>query len=323
MVLIPASSLGKLQNFFETSPIMQICRATISDRILYNGFIFKKHDKPFVPTAIVLDTINVFWMDFCRDALDSIMVSGIVCFIVRKKHNQRIPSVLKPGTYDIEVSEVGGTMKFKATSIYKVSSIVVLHSFGYAPSIQGKINSLVNRVFPLCRYADSLQCIALQLERRRLYPQFFAEVTESRSKVEGIDFDFYSTNNGDTERFDRNESLVADLKNQTALYTSLRSGQNNHTTTTQEVKVLPAGQKIVPIAATPGRSDLGTLIRMTMDTVCCVFGVPRHVLIRDHGKNKLWYNKCVKHLLNGKFYFSFLFFGFFGYRWSRPRQRNT
>ena len=259
---------------------------TIADRILFNGFIFTKNKKAFVPTPIVLDTINVFWMDFCRDALDSIMVSGIVCFVVRKKHNQRIPCVLQPGTYDLEITEIGGIKKIKATSIYKVTSVVVLDCFGFAPSLNGRINSLVSKVYPLCKYADSLQCISLHLERRRLYPQFFAEVAESRSKVEGIDFDFYSTDNEKNERFDRDESLVKDLEHQTALYTSMRSGKNNHTTTTQEVKVLPSGQKIVPIAATPGRSDLGTLIRMTMDTVCCVFGVPRHVLIRDHGKIK-------------------------------------
>ena len=307
MVCIPASTFAKLQRFFDNSPILQICRATITDRILYNGFIITKNKRPFVPSPMVLDTINVFWMDFCRDAIDSIMVSGIVCFVVKKKYDQRIPFVLKPGSYDLEITQTGSFPKIKAISIYKHSSIVLLQSFGFSPNVSGRINSLVSKVYPLCKYADNLQCIALQLERRRLHPQFFAEIAETRSKVEGIDFDFYSNNNGKTERFDRDDSLVADLENQTALYTSLRNGQNNHNTTTQEVKVLPSGQKIVPISTTPGRSDLGTLIRMTMDTVCCVFGVPRHVLIRDHGKNKIGYYTCQS-FADRLIFFSFILF---------------
>lgn len=273
---------------YNNNSIFFMCRQTITNNLMENGFSFERNNRVFVPPADVNDTINNHWLDLVSSIVDQVVAFGFVVVLVSSK-NSNIPSVLDPHLFDIGVSIEDNVRTYTVTSSeVDVSDVVVYDMFGFHPVIVGNSGYLASvawKVQPKLNYLENLRHACQKMETNKGQPQFFTELVEtSRERQEGMDFDFYgeadSTETSETMQFARNKAQIEMLNKQKDLL-NRHHGSVNASRKLNDVVQLPAGLKVVMTPQNTGRQDIVQVHKVIQEEVCSTLGIPRAMLIAD------------------------------------------
>lgn len=258
---ISSKDLADLDAFVAQDPHINICIEAILQKVVAG--------QPVVERAGIRQyeegpLLGARWRDFARQALRHILICGFFAWGTVRRRGKRYPQVLDLGTYSVSVED---SFPKTITIVDAPRGGILMHAFGYDPTKEGEIRGLAARAKKMCMYAKSLRDNSKELDNRRLFPRLFAEMSELKNEIEGVDFDWYA---GDGERFERNENEIIDLlqKRKMLVGESDKDG---------EVTVLPRGQKLVPLPPPNSRTDLVAVLRNIEINIYSMFSVPRHL----------------------------------------------
>lgn len=259
---ISCEDLRSLGLFAANDPHLTICIEAILQKVVFGPPVMERCKKRLKHE--VIDIFSQEWRSFAQKALRHILIAGFFAWGIVRRQSKRWPEVLDLGTYSLIVeAEFPRNISLGESP----RGAILCLGFGYDPTVKGDLLGLGARARKMCLYAKSLREDSRDLERRRMRPKLFAELSELPAEIEGVDFDWYA---GDGERFERNELEVADLLQKRKMLIGEKE-------TDGEVTVLPRGQKLRPIPVPTGRSDLAQILRNVEINIYSMFSVPRHL----------------------------------------------
>ena len=284
---------------FLQSPMIQMCRQMIANQLLNNGVKFCQGScRAQRPSSLMEENDDLSedrWCPFAAQVIDSVMCYGFV--VVDLQHEY--PKVLRLDTYWLKVGLKDNELEFfvyeKGSAETAMANAVVFHDFGFDPTPDGNINSLVSKVLPRLRFLKSLRQSALYMELQRSEPRYFSEVKDTgnnQAAREGIDFDFYADANaaetGDDLKFQRNKSAISMLSAQRDLYEGYLNPHHaaKSSAALENVTQLPMGHSVKNSQTSTGRGDLVSIHKLVQEEICATFGVPRSMMFSDTSGNR-------------------------------------
>ena len=291
-VFLDKNEIEVASTFMHKTPMIYTCRNVLQQHLFGNGILFNHRRGRIRPDPHMQEIMSDFWLPFCRDMFDSAMSCGIVAVrVVTLQDGLRIPVVLEPNCAQIKMTYNYGIREYVVLDAQQeeIPDTLVIDTFGYSATPEGKIRSIICNLLPQIRYINMMMGTALTMERKRSDPVILTEAVDTRvDTVEGINYDFYADgdmqDNSDRNKFHRNRSNVAQLAHQQAMYDHFFAGGPNPSTGSavlDKVVNLPLGQKVVNVPLQGGRSDLVNQIKAFEDIVCGVMGVPRSLIMSD------------------------------------------
>lgn len=278
--------------FLHKTPIVYTCRNILHQHLFGNGIIFGHRRGRIRPDPHMQEIMTDFWLPFCKDMLDSILTIGVVPIrILRLQDGLRVPIVLEPNCAQIKMTYSYGVREYTILDHQQeeVPDTFVLDIFGFSPSPEGFIKSVVCNLIPQIKYINLMMGTALTMEQKRADPIILTEAVDTKvDNVEGINYDYYADGDmqdtSDSNKFQRNRSNVAQLAHQQAMYDQFFAGGPEPSTGSavlDNVVTLPLGQRVVNRPIQSGRGDMVNQIKAFEDTVCGVMGVPRSLIMSD------------------------------------------
>ena len=172
------------------------CVATSFTTIYSNGILFNHRRGRVRPDPHMQEIMTDYWLPFCKDVLDSVMIQGIaICRIVTMDDGLQVPVALEPNTCNIYLKYNLGVREYIAMDDQhnEIPETIVLDSFGFSPTSSGRVCSLVCNLLPTVRYMNTLLGTSLSMEQTRANPKILTEAVELKSdNVEGIQYDYYA-----------------------------------------------------------------------------------------------------------------------------------
>ena len=272
---------------------ISMCRNLIRNYLFSNGIVFSHRRGRVKPDPHMQEIMNDYWLPFCEQALDAILALGIVVVrFIDIADAARVPIVLEPNTVQLKMVYNFGVRSYEVLDdqMNMVPDALVLDFFGHSPTTTGRIQSIVRSLAPEVHYINALRGTSLTMEQHRANPPILTELVDTKiDNAEGIQYDYYADgdmqDNSDANKFRRNRSNIAQLKQQQAMYDSFFAGDSENTSRAgdmlENVVSLPLGQKVVNRPANTGRTDLIAQIKNFQDIVCGVMGVPRSLIMAD------------------------------------------
>ena len=291
-ILINRGEIGLASKFLHKTPMVYTCRNVIHQHLFCNGILFNHRRGRIRPDPHMQEIMNDFWLPFCRDMLDAALTSGIVPVrIVEMEDGTRVPVVLEANCSNIKMLYQYGIRTYKILNDQQeeIPDSFVIDTFGYAPSPDGHIRSIICNLIPQIKFINMMMGTTLVMEQKRADPIILTEAVDTKvDNVEGINYDYYADgdmqDNTDRNKFQRNRSNVAQLAHQQVMYDKFFSGGATPSTGSSvldNVVTLPLGQRVVNRPAASGRGDLVNQIKAFEDIVCGVMGVPRSLIMSD------------------------------------------
>ena len=291
-VMLNKKQIGLSGSFLRKSPMIYTCRNIIHHHLFGNGITFSHRRGRIRPDPHMQEIMTDFWLPCCKQMVDSVMATGIVVIrILTMEDGLRVPVVLEPNCCKIKMAYHYGVREYKVLDDQQeeVPDTLVLDTFGYSPTLDGSLTSIVCNLIPQIQYMNMMMGTALTMERKRANPVIMTEAVDTKAdNVEGINYDYYADGDmqdtSDQNRFQRNRSNVAQLAHQQAMYDSFFSGGPQPSTGSavlDNVVTLPIGQRVVNTPQQTGRGDMVAQIKAFEDTVCGVMGVPRSLIMSD------------------------------------------
>lgn len=292
-ILLNREEIGLTASFLRKSPMVYTCRNIIQHQIFSNGITFSHRRGRIKPDPHMQEIMNDYWLPFCKDLVDTILTMGIaVVRVITLEDGLQYPVVLEPNCCRIKMLYDMGIRSYAVLNDQQeeVDSAFVLDIFGFTPSANGSLTSLVANILPKIRYMNLLLGTSIRMEQKRASPVIMTEAVDTKvDGVEGIQYDYYADGDmqdqSDRNKFRRNRSNVQQLQQQQSLYDSffsshsaIPSAQGN---VLDNVVTLPLGQRIVNMPQQTGRGDLIAQIKMHEDAICAIMGVPRSLVMSD------------------------------------------
>ena len=215
---ISIDQMKHLNAFFLNETCVQMCRNTLRQHLFANGIEYTKNRSKYRVEPKHMDAVvQDHWLPFCEEILDSIIVLGVVPIrIVTLKGGIKIPMVLKIGTFRMTIKQTVDLVEY---NIYDIQSELqdpmkdafVLDHFGYRPTMEGSIVSLLTTLMFDVRFNQHMYQLSLLMEQKRLNPALITEITEHSTNKDndGVEWDFYADadamNDGDDMKIHANQ----------------------------------------------------------------------------------------------------------------------
>ena len=291
-VLCHKGDISMSAQFLRKTPTLYTCRNVIQQHLFSNGIVFTHRRGRVKPDPHMQEIMNDYWLPFCKDVLDVVLTQGIVVVrTVAMEDGLTVPVVLEPNCCNIYLRYNLGIREYIVMDDQheEIPDTIVLDIFGYSPTSDGRICSVVSNLLPTVRYMNALMGSSLAMEKKRANPTMMTEAVDIKSdNIEGVQYDYYADGDmqDETERnkFQRNRSNVSQLAQQQQLYDQFFSGVGQLSTggnVLENVVALPLGQRLVNVPAQTGRGDLVAQLKMQEDIICGVMGVPRSLFMSD------------------------------------------
>jgi hypothetical protein len=292
-VILNHKEIGLSSAFLRKSPMIYTCRNLIQHQIFSNGIAFSQRRGRAKSDPHMQEIMTDYWLPFCKDMLDTILTVGIIVVrILTMDDGLRVPVILEPNCCRIKMSYYFGVREYKVLDDQQqeVPDTFVLDIFGFTPTPDGSLTSIVANILPKITYMNVLLGTSLHMEQKRTTPIIMTESVDTKvDNVEGIAYDYYADGDmqdqSDQNKFRRNRSNVQQLSQQQSMYDeffsvgtgTLSSGGN----VLENVVTLPLGQRIVNMPHQTGRGDLVAQLKMHEDMICGIMGVPRSLIMSD------------------------------------------
>jgi len=292
-VCVSREDIRSAYSVLRSSTAVAMCRNLIRNYLFSNGIVFSHRRGRVKPDPHMQEIMNDYWLPFCEQALDAVLAIGIVVVrFIDIADAARVPVVLEPNSVQIKLLYQLGLRSYEVLDeqMNLVPDTLVLDLFGYSPTMEGRVQSMVCTLMPEIQYINILRGTSLSMEQQRANPPILTEVVDTKiDNSEGVQYDFYADgdmqDNSDANKFRRNRSNISQLKQQQAMYDSFFSGDSRTPSRggdiLENVVTLPIGQKAVGRPAMTGRADLVVQIKNFQDIVCGVMGVPRSLIMAD------------------------------------------
>ena len=291
-VFLNRQEIVAASKFLHKTPMVYTCRNILHQHLFGNGILFGHRRGRIRPDPHMQEIMTDFWLPFCKDMLDAVLTLGIVPIrILKLDDGLCVPIVLEPECAQIKMTYAYGIRDYKIMDHQQeeVPDTFILDTFGFSPTMNGDIKSVVCNLIPQIKYINMMMGTALTMEQKRTEPIILTEAVDTKvDNVEGINYDYYADGDmqdtSDKNKFNRNRSNIAQLAHQQAMYDQFFSGGPEPSTGSavlDRVVTLPMGQRVVNRPTQTGRGDIVAQIKAFEDVVCGVMGVPRSLIMSD------------------------------------------
>ena len=292
-VILNSQQIALSNSFLRKSSMIYTCRNLIQHQIFSNGIGFSHKNGRIKPDPHMQEIMTDYWLPFCKDLLDAILTIGIVVVrILKHEDGLCIPVVLEHGCCQIKMSYQMGVREYMVMDDQQqeVPDTLVLDMFGFTPTSNGSLTSIVANILPKITYINALLGTSIHMEQKRSSPVVMTESVDTKvDGVEGIAYDYYADGDmqdqSDQNKFRRNRSNVEQLSQQQKQYDEFFSSGHQMPSVggnvLERVVTLPLGQRIVNIPHQTGRGDLVAQLKMHEDMICGIMGVPRSLIMSD------------------------------------------
>ena len=278
--------------YLRKSPVIYTCRNVIQHHLFSNGIVFAHRRGRIRPDPHMQEIMTDYWLPFCRDMIDNILSLGFaVVRILRMEDGLSVPVILAANCCKIKVLYDLGIRQYMVLDQQQneIPDTMVLDTFGFSPTANGKLTSIISNLIPQIQYINALRGSSLVMEQKRTEPTIMTETVDTKvDNIEGINYDYYA--DGDMQdtssqnKFSRSRTAVQQLAQQQQMYDEFFSGgsmPSKGSNTLDNVVTLPLGHKIVNTPHQTGRGDLCAQMKAHDDLVCAVIGVPRSLVMSD------------------------------------------
>ena len=291
-VVISSNEIKMTAAFLKKTPVIYTCRNVIQHHLFSNGIVFSHRRGQIKPDPHMQEIMTDFWLPFCRDMVDAILSSGIVVIrIVDLQDGLRVPVVLEQNSCQIKMNYDMGIREYICLNEQReqIPNTMVLDIFGFSPTINGRLTSIVSNVLPQVQYMNILRGTCLVMEQKRSNPTVMTETVDTKiDNVEGVNYDYYADGDmqdaSDQNKFMRNRSSIQQLAEQQQVYDNFFSEghmSSRGSSALENVVTLPLGHKIVNMPHQTGRGDLCAQMKAHDDIICAVMGIPRSLVMSD------------------------------------------
>lgn len=289
-VLINREDISFAMEFLRKTPTIYTCRNVLQQHLFSNGIVFN-HRRGRTDQHMQ-EIMTDYWLPFCKDLLDIALTQGIAaCRLVTMEDGFQIPVVLEANSCHIYLDYNLGIREYVVMDDQHnaIPDTIVLDIFGFSPTMNGRLCSIVANLMPTVRYMNSLMGSSLAMENKRASPTLMTEAIDTKSdNVEGVQYDYYADGDmqdeSDRNKFNRNRSNVSQLARQQQLYDGFFAGSGEISkggSVLENVVALPLGQRLVNLPSHTGRADLVAQMKMQEDIICGTMGVPRSLFMSD------------------------------------------
>jgi len=296
---VDREQLEQAWRYYRRDALLSTCKEVLRRQLFSEGIDFcvghcaKKRKRE--PTLVQKELVDDYWLPFAHDALDCLLVMGFVPVTFLDVNGSLVPSVPPIGTYTVtRVFEAETmTMQFEASpaaSGENDSEISICHNFGYDPTYDCELTSLVSSILPQVKFLNSARAQALVRGELCNHPVLFSQSDVHKTEPEtGVTVDFWANTEGPTlhnvpeNTFHRNRKEQSIYATQRRMYDAARRGAMPIAPATAEPNLvtLPPGQKIHQARLSNGNIDVTLANKVYEQTVCAVLGIPRSMLIND------------------------------------------
>jgi hypothetical protein len=225
-VVISSNEIKMTAAFLKKTPVIYTCRNVIQHHLFSNGIVFSHRRGQIKPDPHMQEIMTDFWLPFCRDMVDAILSSGIVVIrIVDLQDGLRVPVVLEQNSCQIKMNYDMGIREYICLNEQReqIPNTMVLDIFGFSPTINGRLTSIVSNVLPQVQYMNILRGTCLVMEQKRSNPTVMTETVDTKiDNVEGVNYDYYADGDmqdaSDQNKFMRNRSSIQQLAEQQQVY---------------------------------------------------------------------------------------------------------
>ena len=289
-VLCHKEDIAMSAQFLRKTPTIYTCRNVIQQHLFSNGVVFAHSRGRVKPDPHMQEIMNDYWLPFCKDMLDVVLVQGItVVRIVTMEDGLKVPVVLEPNCCNIYLQYNLGIRESIVMDDQheEIPDTIVLDIFGYSPTGNGRICSIVSNLLPSVRYMNALMGSSLAMEKKRANPTLMTEAVDIKSdNVEGVQYDYYADGDMQDEsernKFKRNRSNVSQLVQQQQLYDQFFSGVDQLSTggnVLENVVALPLGQRLFNVPSQTFLWALFAQLNLLEDLIFSLIRFPRSFFI--------------------------------------------
>jgi len=291
-ITISPNEMKMTSVFLRKTPVIYTCRNVIQHQLFSNGVLFSHRRGQIKPDPHMQEIMKDFWLPFCKNMVDAILSIGIVAVrIVELQDGLRVPIVLEYGSCQLKMVYTLGIREYMCLDSQNevIPNTMVLDMFGFSPTIEGTLTSVVANVLPQIQYMNILRGTCLIMEQKRTDPVVMTETVDTKAdNVEGVNYDYYA--DGDMQdqtnqnKFMRNKSSVQELAQQQQIYDHFFADGHlgsKGSSTLENIVTLPLGHKIVNMPQQTGRGDLCAQMKAHDDLICAVIGIPRSLVMSD------------------------------------------
>jgi|TARA_B110000914_G_scaffold78821_1_gene69343 hypothetical protein len=299
-----------LWDLYHDTQFIKMCRDILRRRLFGDGMHFLKGFKTkklMVLNLKMKELMDDYWMPFAREALDHILVTGLVPYILLSVEGEIVPQVPSIGTFGISYSiDPTGAVEFTGKSLNESDTktqIHVLSGFGYDPTPRGRFTSIVSACVPNCMFMRYIHDELLASEFLKNNPVIYCESAQKEiSKEEGVAYDFYADAQ-EMKRlpqttFNRSAKDIMQLDHQKQAYSNALklvrrsdhdassaqiSAERNAEGALDRVVPLPPGQKMVKVSSSSARSDFVNILKTKQDQMAAAFGLPKSMVMQAEG----------------------------------------
>ena len=283
------------QAIFETYPTVRICRDLLRE------YTFER------PLIGLEDADQAAWRQLGMEIFDQVMVLGFA--IVRAKPGSMptvVPwelcrvSIVHDKTFR-RVMTVYPARMFDGSPDVPVSHVYVLDVFGFSPSLNGDINSLMRPLaYKIDMIRDQMDC-AIAADRARARPPCFAEThDDATAPNQEVTYDYYADATGvqqtSMNTYMRNQSALEQLEAQQENLrvtggrldgTDPRECVASHNVSTavknaiDSITPMPIGQRVARGPDCHAPDQLVERMRFIEQEIFVLLGVPRSFCMHD------------------------------------------
>ena len=279
-VMISPETLSRIREIYKQEPTLRMTTGVLKHHLLSGGFTLtsdgkkRKRKRPPVPDAV--ETAQ--WTVFLERALDEILCWGFVAF-----HDD----LSEVDIHRCRIYMHRQTRKIRIVPIKGTFSGGVINAFGFSPTAEGHIVSLVHSLLPWILFIRRVRDVALDIEEHKLKPELvYEKIPEPKKEDADIGMEYYA--NADdmgrkseqiyhTTRQERSEYRQEQLRNQSIIARFAGAPQPQ----SSAESYIPEGHKLAHVLAPTARADTVGLMRMIQQLICGVIGVPRTMIIND------------------------------------------
>lgn len=283
------------------------CRSLLLSNIFQIGLEFYWKDKRIKLKSGFKAMVDHYWTSFGKDVVDQICICGVVPVKLSRvrKGGDRVPVVMN-GLLNVDY-QIGilmnsrtGLKEFYYIRLRKNNQMItpyidnkvsILHGFGYDPTPDGRLTSLVTSIVEIDDFIRSMMFYTIKAENNKSDPTIFTEVDASASplKAQGNRYDYYVNRDREKSeaegRYETNiEEQLSAIQNQQAMMEQINEAALNpvyKTQYTSPIRPLPFGHKMAKQNLPQSRSDLSELFTHMERLICGSYKVPRTFLIAD------------------------------------------
>lgn len=189
-VLLNRADISFTMEFLRKTPTIYTCRNVLQQHLFSNGIVFNHRRGRVRPDQHMQEIMTDYWLPFCKDLLDIALTQGIaVCRLVTMEDGFQIPVVLEANSCNIYLEYNWGIREYVVMDDQQneIPDTLVLDIFGFSPTTNGRLCSIVANLMPTVRYMNSLMGTSLAMEKKRASPTLMTEAVDTKAdNVEGV-----------------------------------------------------------------------------------------------------------------------------------------